>query len=164
MNDSGQVIRVRQSVTINRSTRELYDYWRDFENLPRIMRHLSEVRILDSRRSHWVVAGPLDTPLEWDAEITEETSGNWISWRSLPDSRIPNEGWVAFSPAPAGQGSEVHVHLAYRPPLGRIGAAFAKLLGKEPSQQIREDLRRFQQQMETGEVATTRGQPSGRRS
>jgi uncharacterized membrane protein len=55
----------------------------------------------------------------------------------------------------------VRVRLQYDPPAGRLGAAVAWLLGNEPSQQIREDLRRFKQLLETGEVPTTKGQPRG---
>ena len=59
-------------------------------------------------------------------------------------------------------GTRVTVHLQYNPPGGKLGAAVAKLFGEEPNQTIREDLRRFKQLMETGEIPTTEGQPSGR--
>ena len=52
-------------------------------------------------------------------------------------------------------GTRVTVHLQYNPPGGKLGAAVAKLFGEEPNQTIREDLRRFKQLMETGEIPTT---------
>ena len=61
------------------------------------------------------------------------------------------------------RGTEVRVHFQYRPPAGRLGSAVAWLFGEEPSIQVREDLRRFKQLMETGEISTIDGQPSGRR-
>jgi uncharacterized membrane protein len=53
------------------------------------------------------------------------------------------------------------VHLQYSPPAGKLGAAFAKLLGRDPGSEIREDLRQFKQLLEAGEVPTTTGQPRG---
>ena len=47
------------------------------------------------------------------------------------------------------------------PPAGSLGSFAAWLLGEEPGQQVREDLRRLKQVMETGEIPTTKGQPSG---
>jgi uncharacterized membrane protein len=158
----GQGVEVRESVTVNKSADELYRYWRELTNLPQIMRHLEAVEAQGGNRSHWVAKAPLGTKVAWDAEITEDVPGSRIAWRSLQGSQIPNEGSVAFRAAPGGRGTEVHVHLKYQPPLGPLGATVAKLFGEEPSQQISEDLRRFKQRMETGEIATTHGQPSGR--
>ena len=156
------VIEVERAVTVDRPAADLYRFWRDVANLPRFMDHLKEVSVLDDRRSHWVAKAPLDTSVEWDAEITEERPDELIAWRSLPGSEIPNEGKVCFSPAPGGRGTEVRVSLAYRPPAGPVGAALAKLFGDEPGQQVREDLRRFKAIIETGEAPTTDGQSSGR--
>ena len=71
-------------------------------------------------------------------------------------------GRVEFIDAPGGRGTVVHISMEYNPPAGSLGAAFAKLFGREPGQQINTDLRRFKQIVEAGEVATIEGQPSGR--
>ena len=157
--DSG--IQVRESVTIDKPASELYSYWRDLSNLPDIMRHLKTVEETSETRSHWVAKGPLNTSFEWDAEITQDNENSSLVWKSVEDSQIPNEGSVHFKDAPGGRGTEVHVSLTYHPPLGPVGAALAKLFGEEPSQQVGEDLKRFKQRFETGEVATTQGQPQG---
>jgi uncharacterized membrane protein len=68
---------------------------------------------------------------------------------------------VRFVPGPEGRGTEVKVVIDYIPPAGRLGNFVATLFGKNPSQQIREDLRRFKRLMETNEVPTTEGQPRG---
>ena len=157
------LISVRKAVTIDKPPEELYRFWREFENLPRFMRHLQSVRS-SARGLHWVSTGPLGKNFSWDAEIVEDRENELISWRSLPGSQIENQGLVRFQAAPEGRGTEMRVELLYRPPVGRLGAAFATLFGEEPEQQIREDLRRFKELMETGEIATTDGQPHGRRS
>jgi uncharacterized membrane protein len=51
--------------------------------------------------------------------------------------------------------------MQYSPPGGRFGASAALLLGRDAATEIREDLRRFKQLVETGEVPTTHGQPRG---
>ncbi len=75
-----------------------------------------------------------------------------------------NSGIVRFDDAPGGRGTRVRVEMSYVPPAGPIGAVAAKMTGEAPEQQVREDLRRFKQIIETGEIATTEGQTSGRRS
>ncbi len=155
-------VEVRESITIDKPASELYSYWRELTNLPQIMGHLKSVEDLGGGRSHWVAKGPLNTSVEWDAEITEDIPNTRLAWCSLEDAQVPNEGSVRFQEAPAGRGTEIHVHLKYQPPLGPLGAIVAKLFGEEPSQQIGQDLKRFKQRMETGEIATTEGQSSGR--
>lgn len=161
---SSSNIDVRQSVTINRSPEELYQFWRNFENLPRFMNHLESVATIDQRRSHWVAKAPAGTTVAWDAEIISEQENESIAWRSLPDADVPNSGSVRFVPGPQGRGTEVHVTIGYHPPAGALGATVAKLFGEEPNQQVEEDLRRFKRLMETGEIATTEGQSRGQRS
>jgi uncharacterized membrane protein len=157
-------IRVERAVTVNRPKEELYPMWRDFENLPRFMKYLETVQLddRDTGRSHWVAKGPLDRRIEWDAEVIEERENELLVWKSLPGSMVESMGRVEFVDAPGGRGTIVHVSMEYNPPAGSLGAAFAKLFGREPGQQIREDLRRFKQIAETGEIPTVQGQPSGR--
>jgi len=161
--ETGAIL-VQKSLTIGRSPEDLYRVWRDFDNLPRWMSHLESVRTTGENRSHWVVkapAGGTGDSIEWDAEITEDRPNECIAWRSTGSRDVDHSGLVRFEPAPADRGTEIHVELAYRPPGGMMGAAVAKLFGRAPDQQIQEDVRRFKQMMEAGEVPTTRGQTRG---
>lgn len=155
-------IKVEKSVTINKSPAELYSFWRNFENLPRFMKHLESVRTTGEGRSHWVARAPAGKTVEWDAEIYNEKENELIAWRSLEGADVDNAGSVRFEPATGERGTVVKVTLKYDPPGGALGAAIAKLFGEEPSQQIEEDLHRFKQVMEAGQTPTTEGQPSGR--
>jgi uncharacterized membrane protein len=157
-------IRIQHAITIGRPAQDLYDFWRDFTNLPQIMDHLESVEVLGGNRSHWKVKGPAGSSVEWDAEITEDRPGELIAWRSLEGADVDNVGTVRFIPMPDDRGTVVKIELAYDPPAGRMGAAVARLFRRGPEQEIRSDLRPFKQLMETGEITTTRGQPSGRRS
>lgn len=157
-------IRVRKSLNINRSPEECYRFWRDVENFPSFMQHVDEVRSIDATRSHWKVRAPLGQYVEWTAELSSDVPSQQLGWRTLEGSGIDHTGVVRFSPGIGGRGTRVQVDLSYRAPLGKAGAQVAKLFGEEPSQQIEEDLRRFKQLIETGEIPTTIGQPSGKRS
>ena len=154
-------IHVKKSVTINKSPSELYSFWRNFENLPQFMRHLESVETTGERTSHWKAKAPLGASVEWDAEVTSDVPNERIGWKSAEIADIPNSGVVEFRPT-VNRGTEVIVTLTYEPPAGKLGSLVAKLFGEEPSQQVAEDLRRFKQLMETGEIITVEGQPSGR--
>lgn len=155
-------IHVEQSVTINKPPEEVYRFWHDFENLPRFMTHLHSVTMMDNGRSHWVAAAPAGSSVAWDAEVTEDRENDVIAWRSVGNTNVPNAGTVRFEEIAGRMGTVVRVDLEYRPPTGPIAAAFAKLLGEAPEQQVSDDLRRFKAIMESGETPTIDGQPSGR--
>ena len=148
-------ILTKRSVTVNRPVEEVYAFWRNLENLPRFMRHLESVRVLDGRRSHWVAKAPAGKTVEWDAEIVNERENELLSWRATEDADVHNEGTVRFSQAPGGRGTEVRIALRYEPPGGVLGSKLAMLWREEPGQQVQDDLRRFKQVMELGEVVVS---------
>ncbi len=163
------VLHVRSSATINRPIGEVYDFWRNLENLPRFMAHLESVTVLDERRSHWVVGAPAVGRLEWEAEITEERPGELLAWRSVAGSDVDNAGVVRFRPWPSRGGAEratvVDVDIRYSPPGGALGRmagwSVAKVFGETPERQVADDLRRLKQVLETGEVVSAES-PRGR--
>jgi uncharacterized membrane protein len=156
-------IHVVEVFTIDKPAHELYAFWRNFENLPRFMRHLESVTPVDPecRRSRWVAKGPAGLRIQWDAEVINDEPDRVIAWRSLGGSDVDNAGSVRFVPAAGERGTEVRVTMDYIPPAGRVGSWIAKLFGRDADQMIREDLRRFKELMETGDIATTEGQSRG---
>ena len=152
---------VDEAVTINRPIGEVYRFWRNFENLPRFMRHLESVAVREEGVSHWVARGPAGTTVEWDARLIHDVDNKVIGWQSLEGSKVASAGSVNFDET--SRGTRVRVRLQYSPPAGKLGSAIAWLFGEEPGQQIREDLHRFKALLETGEIPTIEGQPSGRR-
>jgi uncharacterized membrane protein len=150
-------VRVERVETINRPIEEVYRFWRNFANFPRFMRHLESVQVIDERRSRWRAKAPAGMSVEWDAELVQERENEWMAWRSLEGSQIENSGSVRFQRAPGARGTEVRVQLQYHPPAGAVGRGVAWLFGEEPAQQIKDDLRRFKQLMETGEIPLSEG-------
>lgn len=157
-------IDVRSTLTIERSPREVFDAWRDLESLPSILRHLETVDEIGNGRSRWVARSPLGTEVEWRAEIIEERPGELLRWRSLEGSEIEHEGSLELRPWRSEGSTElvVTLHASHRrgapvgPALGLLRPALAR--------EIHEDLRRFKNLMEAGEVPTTEGQSAGERS
>jgi uncharacterized membrane protein len=160
MTDDG-AIRTRRSISINRPREEVYRYWRDFQNLPRFMYHLESVQVLDERRSHWIAKAPAGKRVEWDSEITAERPDEMIAWRSLEGADVYNAGSVEFESRPGGRGTIVRVEVEYRPPGGVAGTAFAMLFNESPEQQIYDDLRRFKQMLEIGEIVRSDASQEG---
>ncbi len=156
-------IQVEKTVTIDRPASELYSYWRNLTNLPNFMKHLKSVTNKDEegKTSHWVANAPLGLWIEWDAEIIKDESDRLIAWNALENADIDNCGFVRFQPATGDRGTQVKVVLEYQPPGGALTDAIAKLFGESPQEQIGDELNRFKQLMETGEIATTQGQPKG---
>jgi uncharacterized membrane protein len=142
-------VRVDQSITIGKPPAEVYQFWRNLENLPKFMENVQSVTEIDNRQSHWVIKGPTG-PVEWQAEIINDKENELIGWRSLSGSGVGNAGSVHFKEVPGGA-TTVTVELQYDPPGGVVGAAVAKLLGYDPERQIAEDLSRLKQMLETGE-------------
>jgi uncharacterized membrane protein len=157
-------INVKKTILINRPPDELYREWRDFHNLPRFMKNLESVEVTTDKRSRWIARGPAGKKIQWDAEIVEDNPGRRIAWRSLEGAGVDNAGSVRFEPAPGRRGTLVSIEIQYTPPAGAFGVTVAKLFGRAPGQEVEEDLRRFKQMMETGEIITTVGQPAGRSS
>jgi uncharacterized membrane protein len=152
--DTGHGIALRATITVNKPTAEVYRFWRHLENHPRFMRHLESVVSTNGKRSHWVAKALLPAPIEWDADIIAERENALLSWRSLPGADVDNAGTVRFRELPNSRGTEVRVRLEYAPPGGIVGVAVANLFRSLTEQQLKEDLRRFKQIIETGETPT----------
>ena len=145
-------IRVDNEVSINKPVSELYSFWRDLSNLPKFMDHLQSVQEVSDRVSHWTAKGPAGINVAWDAEIVNDIPDKVIGWRSLEGSDVDNGGSVRFESN--GTGTVVKVSLQYNPPAGQLGEWVARMFGENPKKTITEDLQRFKELMETGNVMT----------
>jgi uncharacterized membrane protein len=151
---------LRAAVTVRRPPEDAYRFWRDLENLPSFMHHLQSVTE-SGDRSHWVANAPLGQSVQWDAHLTADEPNKRIAWQSLPGSLVEHGGSVEFSPAPDDNGTEVRVTISYRLPAGVLGKVAATAFGESPEQQVNDDLRRFKQILETGQVLRSDGSPEG---
>lgn len=144
---------VRAVVTIQKSRSEVYNFWRNLENLPRFMRHLKEVEVLDERRSSWSAKLPGGVGhVSWEAVIEKENENELISWSSLPGSTIDNAGEVRFRDSHTYGETEVDAKISYRLPAGDVGSVAAKLFNPIVEKMIATDLKSFKSLLESKEV------------
>lgn len=141
-------VEVENSIHIDAAPKEVFDAWSEVENFPRFMSHVTEVRDLGHRRSHWVVRGPGGMEYAWNAVMTEQSRPERLSWRSEPGSEIEQEGTVTFEPS--GNGTRVTVRMTYSPPAGALGHGIARMLGADPQRQMDDDLARMKEFIERG--------------
>lgn len=150
-----QNINIKTALTVNRSRDQVYAAWRRLDELPRFMKHLKRVEVLNETLSEWTAVTPGNIgKLSWRSEIVKDDPGALLSWHSLPGSSIENAGKVTFSDA-GKSGTEVHVVISYHAPLGLVGEKAGRLVNPIFEKMVKEDIRNFKTYMETGEVPAT---------
>lgn len=153
---------VAYATTIYKPRQTVYEFWRNWKNLPRFARHLKSVEDLGNGKTRWTAEGPKGD-VTWEAETVEDTPANRISWRSVGEADVPNQGEVVFSDAPMDRGTQVVCRLSYQTPYGFLGDIAAKATGTSPEAEIAEAMRRFKCILECGELFVVEGQSSNRR-
>ena len=143
-------VNIRTTVSINKPVNEVYDFWRNLENLPKFMQHLESVIEKDKVTSHWTASGPGGLgKLSWDAHILMDERGKMLSWHSLPGSIVDNAGKVSFTDNGAG-GTDLDVTISYHAP--RVaGQAAAKLLNPFFEKMVKSDIQSLKTYMEMGQ-------------
>ena len=154
-------VHLEDAVIVNQPRSVLFELWREFANLPQFVPGLESVVPVGETQLHWVANTPGDRRMTWDTEIIAEKKNALLSWRTLPESTLRHTASVRFTTVPHGRVTEVLMSIEYRGTGGKVTGELAKLFGKAPEQMLHEILRRFKQLAETGEVATTEGQPKG---
>jgi uncharacterized membrane protein len=102
---------IEKTIEVNCPVRSVYNQWTQFEDFPRFMAGVKNVRQLDDTHVHWE-AEVWGKDVEWDAEITEQDPDRRISWRST--SGAPNAGTVRFEPL-GDDRTRVRLAMAYEP-------------------------------------------------
>lgn len=145
---TGAAFDIEKSVHINGAPEHVYDLWTNYENFPRFMANVIEVRDLGERRSHWIVKGPAGSEVEFDAILTEQARPRRLAWQSVPGSGVEQTGSARFEPEGGGTRATVSMH--YQPPAGAVGQAVATFFGCAPETELEEDLNRLKSLVEGG--------------
>jgi uncharacterized membrane protein/uncharacterized protein YjeT (DUF2065 family) len=139
-------------ISVNKPVEEVYQFWKNPENFSRFMDKIDSVRVTSGRRTHWKVKGPPGLGVEWDAEVVTDTPNEMIAWESVDSPDVENSGTVRFRPAPGNRGTEVELQMNFKPKGGDLGKKIAKHFKAIPKTQMMNDLRRFKQVLELGEI------------
>jgi uncharacterized membrane protein len=148
-----RAIDLQRTITVRAPVDEVFRFWKRFENFPRFMEHVELVEVEnEGKRSHWRVAGPARTTVEFEAEITRLVPNRVIAWRTLPGSLVEHSGVVHFEEAP-GRATRLDIHMSYNPPAGSLGHVVAKLFHKDPAAAMSDDLVRMKSLLEDGKAS-----------
>lgn len=151
LDSTPRVIEIQKSINIDAPVEEVFRLWTDFENFPRFMEHVQEVRRLGDGRLHWRVTGPAGSSVGWDAEIVEMIPNELIVWRTTDSDTIRQSGRTRFVKNPDGT-TRLDVHLSYSPPAGAVGHIVATMAGVDPKRSMEQDLVRFQSLFKHGKT------------
>jgi uncharacterized membrane protein len=151
MGRGADAVKFEKTIHIEAPLEKVYAYWANFENFPKFMTHLKEVRQLQNGRSHWVAAGPFGVSIPWDAEITDQRSNQMLAWTSVPGSLVRTAGLVRFDRESDGR-TRVQIRMSYCPPAGVFGHAAAWLFGADPKSEMDDDLVRMKSLLEIGKT------------
>jgi uncharacterized membrane protein len=148
--DRASNINIKTSVYVDKPRQEVYDFWRNLENLPLFMTHLKSVKTLNGKRSRWEAKLPGNVgTVSWDAEIINEDPGKVIGWKSIQGSDIDNAGKVEFMDSEDGMGTVIQAVISYLPPTGGyIKSKIAGLLSPVFEKLVRSDINNFKHYIE----------------
>jgi uncharacterized membrane protein/osmotically-inducible protein OsmY len=157
-----RAVDIQKTITIDAPVQDVFEFWRAYENFPRFMSRVLEVRpSTRERQSHWTVAGPAGVPVEFDAEVSALVPNQAFGWRTIEGAPVAHAGLVHFEPAGDGR-TRVHIRMSYNPPGGWIGHGVAAAFGVDPKTSLDADLVRLKTLLETGRAARNAAQPGVR--
>lgn len=139
-------------VTVNKPIEQVYEFWKDPRNYALFMDHIESVKPSTGGRSRWKIKAPPGLSIEWEAQMTQDMPNELIRWSSTEESSINNTGTVRFSRAAGDRGTVVTLAVEYKPRAGALGAAASRFFKTIPKTEMSNDLRRFKQIIEVGEV------------
>ena len=146
-----RAVDVQKIINANAPVEEVYRFWSNFENFPRFMSHVREVKNLGNGRWRWTVDGPAGVPVSWNAVVTKQVENEVLAWRSEEGSIVGNAGIVRFQPNEQG-GTRIDIKMTYNPPAGAVGHAVASFFGRDPKSVMDDDLVRFKTLIEQGKT------------
>ena len=142
-----------RTVTIKAPRAEIYRMWRDPSHLTDFMEGLAAVQVSGDTVT-WLVDTP-DGQVPIETRLVEDRQDEALAWRSVEGADIQIEAKLQLRDAPAGRGTEVEAHVAWRPQGGIVGHWAATLRGTDPMIRGKQDLKRLKMLLETGEIATS---------
>ena len=152
--------RVQESIEVQAPLQDVYGYWSNFQNFPRFMENIEEVRMTGEDTSHWKVKGPLGTSVEFDAKTTEMNPEQGVGWNTV-DGQVMTSGEIRFQEVQPDR-TRVEVTMNYAdPPGGKAGELVANILS-DPEKSTRQDLENFAGIVERGELGGSESQSPSR--
>jgi uncharacterized membrane protein len=144
---------ITSSVVIRRPVEQVFNFYRDFTNLPSFLGDVIKIEQIDAATSRWTIQGPFGIQVHWKVRVIEERPNELIWYDMVGSPRLKTEWKIYFAPGPAK--GETEVREVMKAPLGRLGRVALALIGKFPAEEVSANLHRFKELMETGKVTDT---------
>jgi uncharacterized membrane protein len=144
---------IESSVRIKRPAEDIFDFYRDFRNLPLFLGDVISVEPTGNTTSRWTIQGPMHVRIRWEIEVIERDANALIRYRTT-SLRYLQTTWSIYFTQETGS-DQTEVREVMELPLGRFGRAGLALIGKPPAEEVAANLRRLKQIMETGRVTDT---------
>ena len=145
--------RIEETVTIQRPVHTVYEFYRDFKNLPTFLGDVMNIEQSDPLTSRWTIQGPLGIQAHWTIKVTEDRANEVIRYETVTSPGLRTFWEIYFSPGP--EAGQTEVREVMKAPLGRVGRAALALIGKFPAEEVSANLHRLKEVMETGRVTDT---------
>jgi uncharacterized membrane protein len=142
---------LEKTIRINAPVSDIYEFWANPENYPKVFSHISSIEKLGENLYRWTVAGPSGIPVRWEGTITRKVPNTLVEWKSSPGSTVGNLGFVRVDPN-YDASTRVLVRMFYRPPAGILGRFLAEMLGVDPKRVLEQDLKRLKMLFEHEEA------------
>ena len=144
---------IEATVTIQRPVEKVFEFYRDFKNLPSFLGDVMAIEQIDPATSRWTIQGPLGIRAHWTVKVTDERTNELIRYQIVTPAALRTYWEIDF--APGRDAGETEVRQVMKAPLGRLGRAALALIGKFPAEEVHSNLHRLKQVMETGHVTDT---------
>jgi uncharacterized membrane protein len=143
-----RAVDLQKTITINAPVEDVFKFWTAYENFPRFMSRVLDVRPSSrERQSHWKVAGPAGVPVEFDAEVSSFVPNKAFGWRTREGAPVAHAGLVRFDSTDNGR-TRVRIRMSYNPPGGWWGHGVAAAFGVDPKTSLDADLVRMKTLLE----------------
>src|SRR5262245_14860099 len=143
---------IETSVTIQRPVEEVFEFYRNFKNLPSFLGDVMAIDEIGPSTSRWTIQDPLSIRVRWTTRVTEERTNELIRYETVSPG-LKTYWEIHFAPGSAA--NETNVREVMRAPLERLGRAVLALIGKFPAEEASSNLHRLKELMETGRVTNT---------
>lgn len=144
-------IKLQKTIRIDAPVSDLFEFWANPRNYPKVFAHVQEVRKIADNLYRWQVAGPAGATLGWEGTITRLIPNQLLEWKSMPGSMVGNWGVARFDPNYDGS-TRLHIQMSYEPPAGLLGHLVAEVFGADPKSALDEDLSRLKSLFEHGKT------------
>ena len=138
------------AVSIRRPAADIYEFYRDFRNLPKFLGDVMSIELDGPTTSHWTIQGPLGVRVSWVAEVTDDRADELIRYEVKVFRGLATTWEIHFTPEPGTDRTEVREVMTI--PFARFARAGLALMGRFPAEEVSANLRRLKQLMEDGRV------------